>query len=122
VQGLEGGVEVAEVEVGHFGAADAGGVEEFEDGAIAQAKRAGEIGEVEQAGNFRFAEGFRQVSRLFAREVEVGGRVGQEHAGAAQPGEKPLDAPKAGKLAVSGERLTSPRRAVVEQEQLIFFK
>jgi hypothetical protein len=32
------------VEVGHFGAADAGGVEEFQDGAVAQAEGIGGVG------------------------------------------------------------------------------
>ena len=51
-QGAGGGIVVAVVEVGHFGAADAGGVEEFEDGAVAQAEGVGGVGDGEQAVDF----------------------------------------------------------------------
>ena len=39
-QGAGVGIEIAVVEVGHFGAADASGVEKFQDGAVAQVLRA----------------------------------------------------------------------------------
>ena len=122
VQGLQGGIKVAEIEAGHFGAADAGGVEKFEDYPVAQAKRAREVGELKQAGDFRLAEGFGKVARLLAWQVEVGGWVGREHAGAAQPGEEAPDTSKPGELAIGGERLLGARRAVVEQKQLVLLK
>jgi len=39
------GVVIAVIEFGHFGAADAGGVEEFKDCAVAQAERVGRVGQ-----------------------------------------------------------------------------
>ena len=103
-QGAGGGIVVAVIEVGHFGAADAGGVEEFEDGAVAQAEGIGGVGDGEQALDFLVAEGFREVAGLFARQVEVGGGVGGDDAGAAEPGEEAPDAAEAGELGVGDER------------------
>ena len=40
-----GRIVIAVIEFGHFGAPDAGGVEEFEDGAVAQAERVGPVGQ-----------------------------------------------------------------------------
>jgi len=57
-QGVGGGVVVAVVEIGHFTAPDAGGVEEFEDGAVAQAEGIGGVGDGEEALDFLGAEGF----------------------------------------------------------------
>ena len=88
------------VEIGHFGAADAGGVKKFEHGAITQAKGIGGVGDGEEALDFFCAEGFGEVAGLFARQVEVGGGVGGNDAGAAKPGEKPTNAAKAGELGV----------------------
>ena len=41
---MGGGVIVADVELAEFGAADAGGVDEFEHGAVAQAEGTGGVG------------------------------------------------------------------------------
>ena len=58
-QGAGGGIVVAMVEIGHLGAADAGGVEEFEHGAVAQAEGIGGVWLGEQAGDFVGTQGFR---------------------------------------------------------------
>ena len=79
-EGAGGGVVVAVVEIGHFAAADAGGVEEFEDGAVAQAEGVGGIWNGEEVVDFLFVEGFGELGVLFARQVEVGGGVGWDGA------------------------------------------
>ena len=56
---MSDGIVVAVVELGHLGAADAGGVEEFEDGAVAQTEGIGCVGTGEQAINFIRVQGFR---------------------------------------------------------------
>ena len=63
----------------------------------------------EQELDFRRVEGFRQVAGLFARQVEIGGGVGGDDAGAAKPGEKAADAAEAGKLGVDDEGSVPPR-------------
>ncbi len=47
-EGVGGGIVVAEVELTEFGAADAGGVEEFKHGAVAQAEGLGGVGNGEK--------------------------------------------------------------------------
>jgi hypothetical protein len=42
---------------------------------------------------------------LFARQVEVAGRVGRDRAGAAQPGEKPADRSEPRELGVDDQVL-----------------
>jgi hypothetical protein len=118
-QGAGGGIVVAVVEVGHFTAANAGGVEEFEHGAIAQAEGIGGVGDGEQALDFLFAEGFWQLGALFARQVEIGGGVGGDGAGAAEPGKEAPDAAEPRKLGVGDERLAAARTAVVMEEKLV---
>ena len=47
-EAVAGGIVVAEVELAELGAADAGGVEQFEHGAIAQAEGIVDVGEGEE--------------------------------------------------------------------------
>ena len=51
-EGAGVGIVVADLQPSHLGAADAGGVEEFEDGAVAEAERAAGVGQREQAVDF----------------------------------------------------------------------
>jgi hypothetical protein len=57
-EGVGGGIVVAEVEVAEFGTAQAGGVEEFEHGAIAQAEGIGCVRVGEEEFDFVSGEGF----------------------------------------------------------------
>ena len=68
------------------------------------------------------AEGLGQVAGLFARQVEIGGGVGGDDAGAAQPGEEAADAAEAGELGVDDQRPAGARAAVVVEEELIGFE
>jgi hypothetical protein len=121
-QGAGGGIVVAVVEVGHFAAADTGCVEEFEHGAVAETKRISGVGDGEESLDFLFAEGFRELGALFAGQVEIGGGVGWDDAGAAEPGEETADATEAGELGVGDERLAAARTAVVMEKYLIGFE
>ena len=121
-QGAGGGVVVAVVEIGHFAAADAGGVEEFEDSAVAQAEGVGRIWNGEETVDFLFVKGFGELGGLFARQIEVGGGVGWDGAGAAEPGEEAADAAEPGKLGVGDEWLAAARAAVVVEEELVGFE
>ena len=112
-------IVVAGVELGQFAAANAGGVEEFQNRAVAQADGVGGIGQGEEAVEFLCAEGFGEAAGLLAREIEVGGRVGREGAAAAQPGEEAADGPEAGKLGVDCQRFVGARGAVVMEIKLI---
>ena len=62
------------------------------------------------------------MAGLFARQVEVAGRVGRDRAGAAQPGEKPADRPEARELGVDDQGLLGARRAVMIEMELIDLK
>jgi len=95
--------------LGHFGSADAGGVEEFEDGAVAQAHGIGGVGQREQAVEFFRAEGFGEATGLFAGQVEVGGGVGGNGAAATEPGEETPDAAEPTELGVDPQRLFRSR-------------
>jgi hypothetical protein len=86
------GIVVANLQTCHFGAADAGGVEEFEHGAVAQAEGAGDIGQREQAVDLVQTERLRQGAGLLPWQVEIGRGVGGQNAVAAQPGEEAADA------------------------------
>jgi hypothetical protein len=110
------------IEVGHFGAADAGGVEEFQNGAVAQAEGVGWIGDGEQEVDFLFVKSFRELGGLFSWQVEIGGGVGGDDAGAAEPGEEAADAAEPGKLGVGDQRLSAARTAVMVEEKLIAFE
>ena len=59
------------------------------------------------------------MAGLFAWQVKVTGRVGRDRARAAQPGEKPLDAPEPCKLGVDDQGRFGARRAVVVEMELI---
>ena len=121
-QGPGVGIVVAVVEIGHFGAADAGGVEEFEYGAVAQAEGIGGIGNGEQALDFLGSRYFGSAAGLLARQVEIGGGVGGDDAGTAEPGEEAPDAAEAGELGVGDERPAAARAAVVVEEELVGFE
>jgi hypothetical protein len=121
-QGAGGGIVVAVVEVGHFAAADAGGVEEFEHGAVAQTEGIGGVGDGKQALDFLFVEGFGELGALFAWQVEIGSGVGGDGAAAAEPGEETADAAEACELGVGDERPAAARAAVMVEEKLIGFE
>ena len=120
-QGVGGGVVVAGVELGHFGAPYAGGVEEFEDGAVAQAHGIGGVGQREEPVEFFRAEGFGEAAGLLAGQIEVGGGIGGEGAAATEPGEETPDAAEATELGVDPQWLFGARRAVMVEVELISF-
>ena len=115
-------IVVAEVEVGHFGAADAGGVEEFEHRTVAQAKGIGDVGQGEETRDFALIKGFWQLADVFARQVEVGSGVGRDGAIAAHRGEKPTHAAEASDLGVDAERPVPTRGTILVQKSLIRLK
>ena len=120
-QGVGGGIVVAGIELGHFGSADAGGVEEFEDGAVAQAHGIGGVGQREEPVEFFRAEGFGEAAGLLAGQIEVGGGIGGEGAAATEPGEETPDAAEATELGVDPQWLFGARRAVMVEVELISF-
>ena len=107
------------VKVGHFGAAHAGGVEKFEHGAIAQAEGVGGVGNGKEALDFLLAEEFGEVAGMFARQVEIGGGVGGDDAGAAEPGEEAPDAAEAGELGVDDKCQAAAQAAVWVEKRSI---
>jgi hypothetical protein len=102
-QGVGGRIVVAVVQVGHFGPPNAGGVENFEHGAVAQAKGIDGVGDGEQAFDFLDCEGFGQVAGLFTRQVKIGGGIGRNGAGAAEPGKKTPHTTEAGELGIGNQ-------------------
>ena len=122
VEGFRVRVVIAMVEVGQFGAADAGGVEEFEDGAVAQAEGIGGVGNGEQKTDFLRAESLRELACLFAWKVEIGGGVRGDDSGAAEPSEESAQATEPRELRVDGEGAPSARAAVAVQEELVGFE
>jgi hypothetical protein len=56
---------------------------------------------------------------LFAGQVKVGGGVGGDGAGAAEPGKETPDGPEAGELGVDPQRLLGAGRAVAVEMELI---
>ena len=95
-QGSGVGIIVAVIEIGHFGAPDAGGVEELQNCTVAQAEGVGGVGDGQQEPDFLPAEVFRKWAGLLARQVEIGGRIGGDDTGAAEPGEEAPDTTKPG--------------------------
>ena len=69
-----------------------------------------------------FVEGLGEAAGLFARQVEIGGGVGGDGAGAAEPGEEAPHAAEPGELGVGDERPAAARAAVVVEEELIGFE
>ncbi len=59
---------------------------------VPQAEGIGGVGDGEEALDFVFVEGFGQAAGLFAGQVEIGGGIGGDGAGAAEPGEEAPDA------------------------------
>ena len=95
-----GGIEVAYIELAKLGASNAGGVEDFENGAITQPEEIGGIGLCEEDFDFLRAQGFGQCACLLAREVEIGGGVRGNEVLAAKCCEKAPDAAEPGDLGV----------------------
>ena len=112
-QDTGGRVVVAVIELAHLAAPDAGGVEEFKNGPVAEADGIGGVWDGEEAGDFLGAQAFGQLPTLLAGEVEIGGGIGGDDAGAAEPGEEAPDAPETGELGVDCQRFASARAAVV---------
>ena len=111
------GIVVPVVEIGHFRAPDAGGVEEFQNRAVAQAEGVGGVGDCEQKSDFVFVEGFWKRAGLFARQIEIGGWIGGNGPRAAEPSEKSAEATQPGDLSVDGEWLPAAARTAVKMEK-----
>lgn len=114
-------LEVVEGEVGGFVASDASGVEDFEEGFVADSGGAGEVGEGEDG--FDFGDGEESFGEALGElwEVEVGGWIGGESVLFAEPGEEGADLNKAVVLHVEGEGLAFGG-AVVEEVALVAFE
>jgi hypothetical protein len=82
-QHAERQVDVAHVEADGLRGAQAAGVHELEQGAIAQRRGIGPLRRAQQAGDLVAAEDLRQALAL-ARRAQVGRRIAVEHALAAQ--------------------------------------
>ena len=87
-EGAPRGVEVAELEPGGLGAAEAAGVEEFKQGAVAEAEGVVDVGDGEEFFYFLGGEGLVEEAAGGAGLFEVRRRVGGEAAFAAEPGEE----------------------------------
>ena len=105
VQGGARRVEVVEVEPDEFAAARAGGVEGFENGAVSDAQRVGDVGDGEHGGDFLAAQSAGKQAVGFAGQFEVGGRVGGEAVLPAEMGEEALQGAEPGALGGDPERL-----------------
>lgn len=103
-EGLAGGIEVAEVQVGEFTSPRAGGVEGFQDGAVPDPERVANVGNIHEVGQFVFAEALGQAALFFARKIEVCCGVGREVVDFAEVGKEPLDCAKARPLGSHRER------------------
>ena len=88
VEGAARRVEVGEVEEAEFPPPRAGGVEGFEDGAVADAHGVADVGDAEQGGEFFAGESPGEPAGGDAGHLEVGGGVGGEAALADEPGEE----------------------------------
>ena len=119
-QGAGVGIVITVIEICHFGAANAGGIEEFQNRAVAQSEGIGGVGHGKKGLNFLFAEELGEQAGLFARQVKVGSGICGDGAGAAKPNEEAPDAAEAGELGVDGEWAASARTEVAVEEKLIF--
>jgi len=103
-EGLAGGIEVAEVEVGEFASPCTGGVEGFQHGPVPDAERVAHVGNIHEVSEFVFAESFGQSALFFTRKIEVCCGVGREVVGFAEVGKEPLNGSKARPLGSHRER------------------
>ena len=102
-EGLAAWIKIAEVELGDFAAPRAGGVEGFQDGAVPDAERVADVGQVHERGQLLAAEAFGKAALLFAREFEIGGGVGGKVVGFAKVGKEPLNGAETGALGPDGK-------------------
>ena len=83
--GAERAVEIGHVEPRQLGAAQAGGVERFEDRAVAHAEGIAHVGHGEERGDFLERERARERALRFSRQFQIGGGVARQKIFAAQP-------------------------------------
>lgn len=89
-----------------LGPAQAGGVQQLQQGPVAQAARAGGLGLAQdRLALGRAKQGARQALGL-TRQVKIAGRVGQDVVGPGQPLEPQLDRGQVLQLHAGGQRLT----------------
>ena len=111
-------VDVADGEVDQFLAAQGAGVEDFEDGTVAQAERARHIRLRQQRRHLGRAEGRFGKPPVRSRHQEIAGRVGRQLTAAPQPGEEVADRDQA--LCLSGDREgLAVSLAMLEQPPLV---
>jgi hypothetical protein len=105
---------VAKIEFGHFCSPDAGGIEQFKNGAVAQSHGVGGVWQRELAVDFFRTERLgkaagtlrtltltlSQREREVAGEVQIGGGVGWNDASATELGEKASDGAKPSELGI----------------------
>ena len=119
LQGLALAVEVGEVERGEFAAAHAGAVEEFEHGAVADAERVADVGDVED-GSIWWRP--RALGEAFfgAWHFEFAGGVGGDEVLFGEPGEVVLQGAEAAALGGDAERFAVGLAAAPEVALVAF--
>ena len=105
LEGLAVLVEVGEFEFGEFAATKAAGVEELEDGAIPDAERVADVGDVEELPDLLVSEGLFGKPFLLAREFEFAGGVGEDEVLSGEVFEVVLEGAEAGALRADAEGL-----------------
>jgi hypothetical protein len=111
-------VDVADGEVDQFLAAEGAGVEDFEDGAVAQAERPGYVRLGEQRRHLGPAEGCFRETAVRSGHEQVTGRVRVQLPAAPEPGEEVADRDQSLYLRGDRQRLAVPL-AVLEQPPLV---
>ena len=96
-------IDVGDVEVDEFSAAQASAVKGFQDRAVAHAERIGYVGHGKDCGHFVGRQSAGQGAGLLAREFEIGSGIGREMVFAAEPGKEVLHDAEPGALRAHGE-------------------
>ena len=104
MDGLPFPVEVVDFEAGQLAAADAGGVEGFQNGAVTKAEGVENVGDGKQGAGLPYAEGLFWQVLLLAGHFEFRGGVGSENVLFGEPGEVVLEGAQSGSLGADAQR------------------
>ena len=104
MNGLPFPVEIVDFEPGQLAAADSGGVEGFQNGAITEAEVVEDVGHGEQGAGFPETEGLFWQVLFLAGEFEFRGGVGGEKVLFGEPGEVVLEGAQSGALGADAKR------------------
>ena len=105
VERLALAVQVGDMKAGQLAAADAGGIEGFQNGAVAEAEGITDVGDGEDGAGFAEAERLLGKVLFLAWQFKFRGRVGNEEVLFGEPGEEALEGAKAGTLGADPERI-----------------